>query len=144
MVKVFNTTSYAGNLHPFKSLLFISHSFTYSLITYQLFRHFHHIKYSFTIFQWMELLNFIKCSLITEISPSEPIGSCCDNSRFNFKECGNWWYYCEKLNLKNHTVWLKYSSDGFTMPLSTEHQRICSYPSNQIYTHYQVIIVKVK
>lgn len=70
-------------------------------------------------------------NLITEPSLLEPIGSCCDNARFDFPDCGNWWYYCQKWGIINHTVWLQYSPDGFTMPLSTEHQGICSYSPNQ-------------
>jgi hypothetical protein len=71
-------------------------------------------------------------NLITESTLAEVPGSCCDNARFAFRDCGNWWYYCQQWGVKNHTVWLQYGSNGFTMPLSTEHQGICSYSPNQI------------
>jgi hypothetical protein len=70
--------------------------------------------------------------LITETNLPELTGSCCDNARFDFPDCGNWWYYCQQWGLKNHTVWLQYGLHGFTMPLSTEHQGICSYSPNQV------------
>ena len=69
--------------------------------------------------------------LITE-NPTEPIGSCCDNGRFIFKDCGNWWYNCENWGLQNYTQWIQFGSNGFTMPLGTEHKGRCQYSSDKI------------
>ena len=55
-----------------------------------------------------------------------PRGSCCDNGRYVFKDCGNWWYNCEDYGLQNFT-WIRFGSDAFTLPLGTEHQAKCSY-----------------
>ena len=54
-------------------------------------------------------------------------GSCCDNGRYVFQDCGSWWYHCKEYGLKNHNVWLRFGRSGYTMPLSTEHQATCSY-----------------
>ena len=59
-------------------------------------------------------------------------GSCCDNGRFNFKDCGNWWYNCHDFGLRNFTTWLKFGHNGFTMPAGTEHKGRCSYSIHRI------------
>mmetsp|Transcript_434 Transcript_434/g.827 ORF Transcript_434/g.827 Transcript_434/m.827 type:complete len:130 (+) Transcript_434:1136-1525(+) len=65
--------------------------------------------------------------LITERVGDISKGSCCDSGRMPFGNCGNWWYNCPKWGLVNHTTWLKFGTSGFTMPLSTEHQGVCTY-----------------
>ena len=54
-------------------------------------------------------------------------GSCCDNGRFIFKDCGSWWYNCENWGASNYTTWIQYSEYGFSMPLGTEHKGRCQY-----------------
>lgn len=54
-------------------------------------------------------------------------GSCCDNGRYRFKDCGTWWYICPNWGLRDHKTWLKFGRYGLSMPLSTEHQATCEY-----------------
>jgi len=56
-----------------------------------------------------------------------PKGSCCDNGRFDFRDCGNWWYYCPNYGLANFTTWIRFGEHGFTLPLGTEHRARCLY-----------------
>jgi hypothetical protein len=53
-------------------------------------------------------------------------GSCCDDGRYLFKECGNWWYNCQTYGLRNLTNFLRFGANGFTMSL-TEHMGRCVY-----------------
>ena len=64
--------------------------------------------------------------LITENS-TQVMGSCCDNGRYQFGNCGGWWYNCKEFGLKNHKDWIRFGRHGLTMPLSTEHQATCRY-----------------
>jgi hypothetical protein len=59
--------------------------------------------------------------------PLIPRGSCCDAGRFQFGDCGAWWYNCPKWGLQNYSQWIQYGEYGFTMPTATEHQARCSY-----------------
>ena len=63
--------------------------------------------------------------LITE--EVDPIGSCCDNGRIEFRDCGNFWWYCKEWGVKNFTKWIQFGKTGLTMPISTEHQATCHY-----------------
>lgn len=71
-----------------------------------------------------------------------PSGSCCDDGRFMFRDCKNWWYNCEEYGLKDSEKWLlltnseiKKSSSGnplssvksFSIPTITEHKGKCKY-----------------
>jgi hypothetical protein len=56
-----------------------------------------------------------------------PRGSCCDDGRFDFKDCGNWWYYCPRWGLANFSTWIRFGEHGFTLPLGTEHRGRCAY-----------------
>ena len=71
-----------------------------------------------------------------------PSGSCCDDGRFVFKDCKNWWYNCEEYGLTDSEKWLlltnseiKKSSKenplssvkSFSVPLITEHKGKCKY-----------------
>ena len=64
-------------------------------------------------------------SLISE-AVSNIRGSCCDDGRFIFKECGNWWYNCQTYGLRNLTSFFRFGTNGFTMSL-TEHMGRCVY-----------------
>eukprot|EP01035_Chromulina_nebulosa_P021774 gene21774-28176_t len=61
-----------------------------------------------------------------------PKGSCCDNGRFVFKDCGGWWYNCERWGLSNYTTWIRFGKYGWTLPLATEHQGRCNYSPERI------------
>ena len=69
--------------------------------------------------------------LITENS-TQVMGSCCDDGRYQFGNCGGWWYNCKEFGLKNHKDWIRFGRHGLTMPLSTEHQAICKYTRTRI------------
>ena len=60
------------------------------------------------------------------------MGSCCDDGRYQFGNCGGWWYNCKEFGLKNHKDWIRFGRHGLTMPLSTEHQAICKYTRTRI------------
>ena len=64
----------------------------------------------------LSLCSLVDVELITE-NETVAVGSCCDNGRFIFKECGNWWYNCEQWGLQNYTQWVRFGKFGFTMPL---------------------------
>ena len=70
--------------------------------------------------------NLAYVDLITE-SPVIAKGSCCDNGRFIFRSCKNFWYMCKQWGLNNYTTWLRYGEDGYPMPTGTTHQARCSY-----------------
>lgn len=74
-------------------------------------------------------MDFIK--LVTE-DARNPKGSCCDNGRFVFKNCGNWWYNCQDWGLLNYTQFVRFGENGFTMPFGTEHQGRCVYSPAKI------------
>lgn len=57
----------------------------------------------------------------------DPLGSCCDNGRFYFANCGNWWYNCEHWGLRNFTDWIRFGEYGYTLPLGSEHGARCTY-----------------
>jgi hypothetical protein len=78
----------------------------------------------------VNLLNLQHVNLITE-NASLPVGSCCDNGRFKFPECGTWWYNCKEWGLRNYTTWLRFGKFGFTMPAGTEHRARCSYSTEK-------------
>jgi hypothetical protein len=61
-----------------------------------------------------------------------PKGSCCDDGRFKFKDCGNWWYNCAEYGLQDYKTWIRFGKDGFTLPLGTEHQAKCKYSSSKV------------
>ena len=65
-------------------------------------------------------------------SHDHALGSCCDHGRYQFADCGGWWYNCRDWGLKNHDTWIKFGKHGLTMPLSTEHQATCKYSSSKI------------
>ena len=69
--------------------------------------------------------------LITENS-TQVMGSCCDDGRYQFGNCGTWWYNCKAFGLKNHKDWIRFGRHGLTMPLSTEHQATCKYSRSRI------------
>jgi hypothetical protein len=54
-------------------------------------------------------------------------GSCCDDGRYVFAPCGNWWYNCPNWGLANYTQWIRFSRAGFTMPTGSEHGAKCTY-----------------
>lgn len=56
-----------------------------------------------------------------------PRGSCCDDGRYDFADCGIWWHGCKLYGLHNYSDWIRFGKDGFTMPLGTEHQAKCRY-----------------
>ena len=70
-----------------------------------------------------------------------PKGSCCDNGRFIFKDCNNWWYNCKEYGLINSETWLLFTSQerfenvnknqskisSYSFPVITEHQGRCKY-----------------
>lgn len=60
-----------------------------------------------------------------------PKGSCCDDGRFVFGNCGNWWYNCPSYGLQNYTTWARFGDDGFTIPLATPHSAKCIYHSKK-------------
>lgn len=61
-----------------------------------------------------------------------PIGSCCDDGRFVFADCGNWWYNCPFYGIQNYTKWLRFGPNAYTLPTGTEHRAKCSYYSSKI------------
>eukprot|EP01034_Spumella_vulgaris_P025887 gene25887-32394_t len=64
---------------------------------------------------------------------TESVGSCCDNGRYKFADCGNWWYNCKQHGKINLHYWLQFDKTGLTMPLSTEHMGNCVYsPTKQL------------
>ncbi len=59
-------------------------------------------------------------------------GSCCDNGRFVFKPCHNFWYYCNQWGLSNYSsCWIRHGEDGFTFPCGSAHQSKCDYSSEK-------------
>lgn len=72
--------------------------------------------------------------MITE-NITEAAGSCCDNGRYKFAECGNWWYWCPKWGTLSLHYWMQFDKTGLTMPMITEHQANCVYsPQRQLCT----------
>lgn len=63
--------------------------------------------------------------LVTE-DGTTAVGSCCDDGRYAFKDCGNWWYNCHEYGLADLKTWLRFGKNGFTMSL-TEHKGRCAY-----------------
>ena len=61
------------------------------------------------------------------VEHEDPLGSCCDDGRFYFKPCGNWWYNCPAWGLRNFTDWVRFGSKGYTLPTGTEHAARCLY-----------------
>jgi len=55
------------------------------------------------------------------VEHEDPLGSCCDDGRFMFAPCGNWWYNCPEWGLRNFTDWMRFGDVGFTLPTGTEH-----------------------
>jgi hypothetical protein len=70
-------------------------------------------------------------NLVTE-SYANPAGSCCDDGRFRFRDCGNWWYYCREWGLGNYSTWVRFGPRGFTAPLATEHAARCEYRAERV------------
>jgi len=77
---------------------------------------------------WYSLNNI---SIITEDMIS-PRGSCCDDGRFVFSSCDNWWYRCPDYGLHNYSSWIRFGHSGFSMPQGTEHQAKCKYSKKRI------------
>lgn len=71
--------------------------------------------------------------LLTE-SLQESQGSCCDNGRYYFSNCGNWWYHCPLWGLSNfsQSIWFRFGENGVAMPPITVHQGTCSYTTERI------------
>ena len=68
----------------------------------------------------------INLPLVTiTVEESDPIGSCCDNGRVKFRNCGNHWFLCPHWGLVNHTKWIQFGESGLKMPISTAHQATC-------------------
>lgn len=63
--------------------------------------------------------------IITE--HEDPLGSCCDDGRFVFSDCKNWWYNCQGWGLRNYTDWIRFGSHGYTQPTGSEHAARCRY-----------------
>ena len=61
------------------------------------------------------------------VEHEDPLGSCCDNGRFYFAPCGNWWYNCPDWGLRNYTDWIRFGDKGYTLPTGTEHAARCVY-----------------
>ncbi len=59
-------------------------------------------------------------------------GTCCDNGRFIFRNCGNWWYNCESYGLSDIKTWVKIGDYGFPFPLATAHKGQCLYSPERI------------
>jgi hypothetical protein len=64
--------------------------------------------------------------LITE-NGTLPVGSCCDDGRFRFADCKNWWYNCPSWGIRNYTTWVRFGKSGLPFPAGSEHQARCSY-----------------
>jgi hypothetical protein len=69
--------------------------------------------------------------LVTE-DMVEPVGSCCDNGRHVFANCGTWWHRCEDIGRRNYTTWLRFGRAGFTFPAGTAHQARCTYSAQKV------------
>jgi hypothetical protein len=109
--------SNAANSQPipckFSTVLYIlyvyhSHAFIHSFETTTLSRH-NHTK------------------ILIEPSSSAS-GSCCDDGRYIFPQCFDWWYFC---SLQNVSSWIKFTEHGLSMPLVTEHKAKCTYSPQQ-------------
>jgi len=61
------------------------------------------------------------------IEHEDPLGSCCDDGRFYFAPCGNWWYNCPEWGLRNFTDWMRFGTQGYSLPTGTEHGARCLY-----------------
>jgi len=59
-------------------------------------------------------------------------GSCCDDGRFIFNNCKNWWYNCQEWGLTNYTKWVRFGESGYPMPFGSEHQAKCSYSPTKV------------
>eukprot|EP01034_Spumella_vulgaris_P025124 gene25124-31543_t len=77
--------------------------------------------------------------VLTVENITESVGSCCDNGRYLFKDCGSWWYNCPLWGKVNLHHWIQFDRTGLTMPLATEHQ--CHYraPPVVVSTTYEVV-----
>jgi hypothetical protein len=64
-------------------------------------------------------------------------GSCCDYGHYDViypcydvygrLRSDHLWYYCLPYGLRNITQWLKFTDDGFTVPVITAHRTRCLY-----------------
>lgn len=63
---------------------------------------------------------------------ADSIGSCCDDGRFVFQPCDNFWYYCHEWGLLNYSsCWMQHGAGSFTFPCGTAHQARCEYFSER-------------
>ena len=85
------------------------------------------------VHEWdTQFVNKLKATNIITEKYTIPTGSCCDNGRFVFKDCGNWWYNCKQWGLSNFTDWIRFGEKGYSLPLGTEHQGRCKYNNQKI------------
>ncbi len=68
--------------------------------------------------------------------PVEPRGSCCDDGRFVFPDCGNWWYNCPFFGLHQAETWVQFNEPNqkygsYAYPLMTEHKAKCKYSTTK-------------
>ena len=66
-----------------------------------------------------------KVRIITE--HEDPLGSCCDDGRFIFADCKNWWYNCKEWGVRNYTDWIRFGIKGYTQMTGSEHAARCKY-----------------
>lgn len=91
-----------------------------------------YILVSFIFYEWCFVLDEHRLQdveLITEDATAIS-GSCCDDGKFVFKECGNFWYNCQMSGLVDIKTWIRFGKNGLTMSL-TEHKGRCVYSSER-------------
>jgi len=76
---------------------------------------------------WQEHLIASLANKTLVVEHEDPLGSCCDDGRFYFANCGNWWYNCPNWGLRNFSSWVRFGEFGYTLPTGTEHGARCAY-----------------
>jgi hypothetical protein len=77
----------------------------------------------------MDMRSLKNVTIVTE-ALSIIAGSCCDDGRYVFQNCNNWWYNCPKYGLSNLTTFLRFGAHGFTMAI-TEHMGRCKHSKHR-------------